>query len=36
VRSGNGSRALPLMARLLPKALLEKVLSKRFKLQGPL
>jgi len=36
LRSGNGSRALPLMARLLPKALLEKILSKRFKLQGPL
>jgi len=36
LRSGNGSRALPLMARLLPKALLEKILSKRFELQGPL
>ncbi|WP_341962161.1 SDR family oxidoreductase [Pseudomonas sp. RC10] len=36
LRSGNGSRALPLMARLLPKSLLEKILSKRFKLQGPL
>jgi short-subunit dehydrogenase len=36
LRSGNGSTALPLMARLLPKALLEKILSKRFKLQGPL
>ena len=36
LRSGNGSRALPLMARLLPKALLEKILSKRFRLHGPL
>jgi NAD(P)-dependent dehydrogenase (short-subunit alcohol dehydrogenase family) len=36
LRSGNGSRALPLMARLLPKAVLERILSKRFKLQGPL
>lgn len=36
LRSGNGSRALPLMARLLPKALLERILSKRFKLQGRL
>ncbi|MBD8598402.1 SDR family oxidoreductase [Pseudomonas sp. CFBP 8772] len=32
LRSGNGSRALPLMERLLPKALLEWILSKRFKL----
>lgn len=30
LRLGNGSRSLPLMARLLPKALLDKVLSKRF------
>jgi hypothetical protein len=30
LRSGNGSRALPLMAALLPKRLLEKVLMKRF------
>jgi len=30
LRLGNGSRALPLMATLLPKALLERVLSKRF------
>ncbi|MFP3493935.1 SDR family oxidoreductase [Pseudomonas sp. SIMBA_059] len=30
LRSGNGSRALPLMAALLPKALLEKILMKRF------
>jgi len=36
LRSGNGSRALPLMARLLPKAVLERILSKRFKLHGPL
>jgi NAD(P)-dependent dehydrogenase (short-subunit alcohol dehydrogenase family) len=32
LRSGNGSTALPLMERLLPKALLERILSKRFKL----
>ncbi|MFJ5299581.1 SDR family oxidoreductase [Pseudomonas sp. NPDC088368] len=32
LRSGNGSRALPLMARLLPKAALERILSKRFKI----
>ncbi|MBV4550450.1 SDR family oxidoreductase [Pseudomonas sp. SWRI102] len=30
LRLGNGSRALPLMAALLPKALLEKGLMKRF------
>jgi len=36
LRSGNGSRALPLMARLLPKALLEKILSKRFTLDRTL
>lgn len=30
LRLGNGSRALPLMAMLLPRALLERVLSKRF------
>ncbi|NWA40658.1 SDR family oxidoreductase [Pseudomonas reactans] len=36
LRSGNGSRALPLMAALLPKALLEKVLKKRFGLAGSL
>ena len=30
VRIGNGSRALPLLAALLPKGLLEKVLMKRF------
>jgi NAD(P)-dependent dehydrogenase (short-subunit alcohol dehydrogenase family) len=30
LRSGNGCRALPLMAWLLPKALLERILSKRF------
>ncbi|TDV69842.1 SDR family oxidoreductase [Pseudomonas sp. LP_7_YM] len=34
LRSGTGCRALPLMARLLPKALLERILSKRFKLHG--
>ncbi|MDQ0738692.1 SDR family oxidoreductase [Pseudomonas sp. W4I3] len=36
LRSGNGSRALPLMAALLPKALLETVLKKRFGLGGRL
>ena len=30
LRLGNGSRALPLLAALLPKALLERVLRKRF------
>ena len=30
LRMGNGSRALPLLATLLPKALLERVLRKRF------
>jgi hypothetical protein len=33
---GNGSRALPLMAGLLPKGLLEKGLMKRFGLGGSL
>ena len=36
LRSGNGSRALPLMAALLPKGLLEKVSKKRFGLAGSL
>ena len=36
LRSGNGSRALPLMAALVPKGLLEKVLKKRFGLTGSL
>ncbi|AZD27762.1 SDR family oxidoreductase [Pseudomonas chlororaphis] len=36
VRLGNGSRALPLMASLLPRGLLEKVLMKRFGLGGKL
>ncbi|MDN5432001.1 SDR family oxidoreductase [Pseudomonas paracarnis] len=36
LRSGNGSRALPLMAALLPKGLLEMVLKKRFGLSGSL
>ncbi|OPA93935.1 short-chain dehydrogenase [Pseudomonas fluorescens] len=36
LRAGNGCRALPLMAALLPKALLEKVLKKRFELDGVL
>lgn len=30
LRLGNGSRALPLLATLLPKALLQRVLRKRF------
>ena len=30
LRLGNGSRALPLLATLLPKGLLESVLRKRF------
>jgi NAD(P)-dependent dehydrogenase (short-subunit alcohol dehydrogenase family) len=36
LRAGNGSRALPLMAALLPKGLLDKVLKKRFGLDGAL
>ena len=36
LRAGNGSRALPLMAALLPKGLLESVLKKRFRLSGTL
>ncbi|HEY0285699.1 MAG TPA: SDR family oxidoreductase [Pseudomonas sp.] len=36
LRSGNGSRALPLIARFLPKGLLDRVLSKRFKLDTKL
>ena len=36
LRLGNGSRALPLMAWLLPKGLLEKVLMKRFGLSRSL
>ncbi|CAM3266904.1 Short-chain dehydrogenase [Pseudomonas gessardii] len=36
LRSGNGSRALPLMAALLPKGVLETVLKKRFGLGGTL
>ncbi|MCW1248553.1 short-chain dehydrogenase, partial [Pseudomonas sp. SAICEU22] len=36
LRLGNGSRALPLMAGLLPKGLLEKGLMKRFGLSGSL
>ncbi|BCX70387.1 MULTISPECIES: SDR family oxidoreductase [Pseudomonas] len=36
VRLGNGSRALPLMAGLLPKGLLESALMKRFGLRGQL
>ncbi|RJG10348.1 SDR family oxidoreductase [Pseudomonas cavernicola] len=36
LRLGNGSRALPLLACLMPKALLEKVLKKRFGLNRAL
>lgn len=36
LRSGNGCHALPLIERLLPKALLEKILRKRFKLDQSL
>ncbi|CAI8943993.1 putative oxidoreductase [compost metagenome] len=36
IRLGNGSRALPLMARLLPKGLLESALMRRFGLRGQL
>ncbi|SDU83058.1 SDR family oxidoreductase [Pseudomonas mucidolens] len=36
LRSGNGSWALPLMAALLPKGVLEKVLMKRFGLNKTL
>ncbi len=36
LRSGNGSRALPLLATLLPKGVLEKVLKKRFGLERSL
>lgn len=36
IRLGNGSRALPLLATLLPKGLLESALMKRFGLRGPL
>jgi len=36
LRLGNGCRALPLMAWLLPKGLLEAVLKKRFGLAGRL
>ena len=36
LRLGNGSRALPLMAGLLPKGLLESALMKRFGLRGQL
>lgn len=36
LRSGNGSLALPLMERLLPKALLEKILRTRFRLNSSL
>ncbi|MBX9405084.1 SDR family oxidoreductase [Pseudomonas baetica] len=34
IRLGNGSRALPLLATLLPKGLLESALMKRFGLRG--
>jgi short-subunit dehydrogenase len=36
LRLGNGSRALPLMAALLPKSLLEALLKKRFGLNRSL
>ncbi|MFP3409660.1 short-chain dehydrogenase, partial [Pseudomonas sp. SIMBA_065] len=36
VRLGNGSTALPLMARLLPRRLLDWALRKRFGLLRPL
>lgn len=36
LRAGHGSRALPLLAALLPKALLERILRKRFGLNKPL
>ncbi|CAI8919432.1 SDR family oxidoreductase [Pseudomonas sp. IT-P395] len=36
IRIGNGSRALPLLAALLPKGLLEPTLMKRFGLRGKL
>ncbi|MGE8067417.1 SDR family oxidoreductase [Pseudomonas sp. NPDC089569] len=36
IRLGNGSRALPLLATLLPKGLLESTLMKRFGLRGQL
>lgn len=36
LRAGNGSRALPLMAALLPKGVLERVLKKRFGLERSL
>ncbi|CAM3856651.1 putative oxidoreductase YbbO [Pseudomonas reidholzensis] len=36
VRLGNGSTALPLLARLLPQRVLDKVLRKRFGLLRPL
>jgi NAD(P)-dependent dehydrogenase (short-subunit alcohol dehydrogenase family) len=36
IRLGNGSRALPLMAGLLPKGLLESALMRRFGLRGQL
>jgi len=36
IRIGNGSRALPLLATLLPKGLLESTLMKRFGLRGRL
>ena len=36
VRIGNGSRALPLLSRWLPTGLLDRVLKKRFGLDGQL
>ena len=36
IRIGNGSRALPMLAAILPKGLLESTLMKRFGLRGQL
>lgn len=36
LRIGNGSRSLPLLVRLLPRRLLERMMSKRFGLDKPL
>ncbi len=36
IRIGNGSRALPLLATVLPKGLLESTLMRRFGLRGKL
>ena len=36
LRIGNGSRRLPLLQQLLPRRLMERMLSKRFGLDTPL